>query len=98
MEMTNTRKSSPGFAKEFLNKIIVGYALDLWFKDPVNFAKLVFKDAIWWCQDAIVEPAVGSLRKGILFECHEVFYSGHMGIMKTLKQDDTNFWWPKLRE
>ena len=43
-------------------------------------------------------PDVGSLRKDILFECHDVFYSGHMGITKTLKQIETNFWWPKLRD
>ncbi len=98
MEMTNTRKSPPGFDNEFLNKIIAGYALDPWFKDPVNIEKLVFKDAIWYCQEAIVVPDVGSLRKDILFECHDAFYSGHMGITKTLKQVETNFWWPKLRD
>ena len=38
-------------------------------------------------------PFVGSLR-----ECHYVFYSEHMGITKTLKQVETNFWWLKLRE
>jgi hypothetical protein len=26
------------------------------------------------------------------------FYNGHMGITKTLKQIETNFWWPKLRD
>ena len=98
MEMTNTRKVPPGFDNEFLNKIIAGYALDPWFKDPVNIEKLVFKDAIWYCQEAIVVPDVGSLRKDILFECHDAFYSGHMGIAKTLKQVETNFWWPKLRD
>jgi hypothetical protein len=46
IEMTNTRKSSPGFDNKFFNKIIAGYALDPWFKDPVNLANLVFKDAI----------------------------------------------------
>jgi hypothetical protein len=34
MEMTNTRKNPLGFNNELFNKIIAGYALDLWFKDP----------------------------------------------------------------
>ena len=42
-------------------------------------------------------PDVGSLHKDILFECHDTFYSGHIGITKTLKQVETNFGWPKLR-
>ena len=71
IEMTNTGKNSPGFNNEFLNKIIVGYALNPWFKDPIYLAKLVFKDAIWWCQGAIVEPAVNFLCKDILFECDD---------------------------
>ena len=98
MEMTNTRKNFLGFDNELFDKIIAGYALDPWFKDPVNLEKLVFKDAIWWYQEAIVVPNVGSLRKDILFEFHDAFYSGHMGITKTLKQVETNFWWPKLRD
>ena len=36
-------------------------------------------------QEAIVVPDVGSLHKNILFTCHDVFYSGHMDITKTLK-------------
>ena len=98
MEMTNIRKSPPRFDNEFFNRIIIGYALDPWFKSPVNLARSVFKDAIWWCQDVIVVPVVGSLRKDILFECHEAFYSGHISITKTLKQVETNFRWLKLRD
>ena len=41
---------------------------------------------------------VGFLRENILIECHDTFYSGHMDIRKTLKQVETNFWWPKLRD
>ena len=63
MEMTNTRKNFSGFDNELFDKIIAGYALDPWFKDPVNLEKLVFKDVIWWYQEAIVVPNVGSLRK-----------------------------------
>jgi hypothetical protein len=40
MEMTNARKSSLGFDNEFFDKIIAGYALDPWFKDPVNLEKI----------------------------------------------------------
>ena len=46
MEMTNTRKNPHEFDHEFFNKIIAGYALDSWFKDSVNLAKSVSKDAI----------------------------------------------------
>ena len=98
MEMINTRKKSHGFNNKFLNKIIARYALDPWIKDPVNLTKLVFKDVIWWYQDAIVVLVVGSLCKDIFFECHDVFYSRHISITKTLEQVGTNFWWPKLRD
>ena len=99
MEITKTRKKFPlRFDNEFFNKINARYALDLWFKNPVNLAKLVSKDAIWWCQDAIVVHAVGFFCKDIIIECHDVFYSGYMGIMKTLKQVETDFWWPKFRD
>ena len=47
MKMTNTRRNPPGYNNEFFDTIIARYALDLWFKDPVNLTKLVFKDAIW---------------------------------------------------
>ena len=59
---------------------------------------MVFKDAIWWCQEAIVILDVGSLREDILFECHDIFYSGHMCIINTLIQVETSFWWPKSRD
>jgi hypothetical protein len=96
--VTNARKKFLGFDNEFFDNIIAAYALDPWFKYPVNLEKLVFKDAIWWYQETIVVPYVGSLRKDILFECHDIYYSGHMDITKTLKQIETNFWWPKLRD
>jgi len=98
IEMTNIRESPPGFDNDFLNKIIAGYALDPWFKNPVNLENLVFKDALWWHHNAIVVPKVDSLCEDILMECHDAFYSGHMGITKTLKQVETRFWWPSLRD
>jgi hypothetical protein len=42
-------------------------------------------------------PKVESLYEDILMECHDAFYSGHMGITKTLNQVETRFWWPSLR-
>lgn len=98
IEMTNIRESSPGFDNDFFNKIIAGYALDPWFENPVNLENLVFKDALWWHHNAIVVPKVDSLCEDILMECHDAFYSGHMGITKTLKQVETRFWWPSLRD
>ena len=80
MDMTNTKKNPPRFNNKFFNKIIAGYTLDPWFKDPINLENLVFKDAIWWCQEAVVVLDVGSLCKDILFKCHDVFNSGHMVI------------------
>ena len=94
MEMINIRKSSLGFNNEFFDKIQTRYALHPWFKDPVNLEKLVFKNVIWWYQEAIVVHDVDFLRKYILFECYDVFNSGPMGITKTLKQIESNFWWP----
>jgi hypothetical protein len=59
---------------------------------------LIFKDALWWHHNAIVMPKVDSLCEDILMECHNAFYSGHMDITKTLKQVETRFWWPSLRD
>ena len=97
MEKTGDRRSSHGFNNDLLNKIIAGYALDPWFKNPVNFENLALKDAIWWYQDAIVVPMVDSLCNDILIECYDVVYSGHMDISKTLKLVKKNSWWPNLR-
>ena len=91
-------ESPPGFDNDFFNKIIIGYALDPWFENPVKLENLVFKDALWWHHNAIVVPKVDSLCEDILMECHDAFYSGHMGITKTLKQVETRFWWPSLRD
>jgi hypothetical protein len=48
---------------------------------------MVFKDAIWWYQERIVVPDVGSLRKDILFEFHDVFLQWTYGYYKDLKTD-----------
>jgi hypothetical protein len=73
MEMINVRKSSTGFDNEFFDKIQTRYALHPWFNDMVNLEKLVFKNVIWWYQEAIVVHDVDFLRKYILFECYDVF-------------------------
>ena len=98
MEMTNTRESPHGFNYKFFDKVIARYALDPLFKDIINLAKLVFKDVIWWCQDVIVVPVVDSFHKNIYFECHDISNSRLMHITKTLKQVETNFWWPRLKD
>ena len=97
MEKTGDRRSSSKFDNDLLNKIIAGYALDPWFKNPVNVENLALKDAIWWYQDAIVVPMVDSLHNDILIECHDVVYNEHTDISKTLKLVERNFWWPNLR-
>ena len=68
MEMTNTRRNPLDLKNILFDKLFAGYALDPWFKDPVNLAKLVLHHAIWWCLEGIVVPDVGSLCKDILFE------------------------------
>ena len=97
MEKTRDRRSCPRFDNDLLNKIIVGYALDPWFKNAVNLENLALKDVIWWYQDAIVVHMVDSFHNDILSECHDALYSGHMDISKTLKLVERNFWWPNLR-
>ena len=76
MEKIGDRRSSPGFDNDLLNKIIIGYALDPWFKKPVNLENLALKDAIWWYQDAIVVLMIDFLCNDMFIECHDVVYSG----------------------
>jgi hypothetical protein len=96
--MTNTKESPFGFDNDFLNKIIVVYTLNLWFKNLVNLENLIFKDALWWHHNIIVVSKVDDLCKDILMEYHDAFYSRHMDITKTLKQVQIRFWLPNLRD
>jgi hypothetical protein len=96
--MTNTKESPVGFDNDFLNKIIVVYTLNLWFKNLVNLENLIFKDALWWHHNIIVVSKVDDLCKDILMEYHDAFYSRHMDITKTLKQVQIRFWLPNLRD
>ena len=94
MEKTRDRRSLHEFDYDLLTMIIAGYALDPWFKNPVNLENLALKNVIWWYQDAIVVPMVESLCNDIFIECHDTVYSRHMAISKTLKLVERNFWWP----
>lgn len=85
------------FDNDFLTKIIVRYALDPCFKNLVNLENLMFKDDIWWHGEAIVVPKVDSLYRDLLIGCHNAIYNGHMAITETLKQVETNFLRPKLK-
>jgi hypothetical protein len=91
-------KSPPVFDNDLLNKIIARYTLNLLIKNKVNLEDLFFENSLWWYHIAIVVSKVDCLRNDILIECHDIVYSGHMGITKTLKQLVANFWWPKVRD
>ena len=68
--------------------------------DLNNFFRLIFKDGLWWHNDAIVVPNVivgetnlGFLREYILHEHHDLLYSGHMGNSKPPKKIQSHFLW-----
>ena len=89
--LSRDRKSPPMFDNDLLNKIIARYTLNLLFKNKVNLKDLFFENSLWWYHIAILVSKVDCLRNDILIECHDVVYSGHMGITKTLKQLVANF-------
>ncbi len=50
---------------------------------------------LWVKGNRLVVPDV--LRESVLKACHDVATAGHPGIIRTLKQVETTFWWPGFR-
>ena len=82
----------------FETEVSAGYAVDPWFTVAANTAQLTHARGLWWRNDALVVPDVGTLRQQVLYECHDAVYSGHWGITKTLEAIERAFWWPRLRQ
>jgi len=76
----------------------LGYQRDTWFEKAENTKPLTLKKDLWWKGSALVIPDYLHLRTSLLKEFHEVKYSGHVGIHKTIQHLKRHYWWPKLNE
>lgn len=74
-----------------------GYAHDPWFADSRNTVRLPQKEGRWvTANKQIVVPNYGDFRRLIIQECHDVPYSGHPGVHRTVKNITSKYWWPHL--
>ena len=101
-EHDNNPKGYPEFVSDqrLYQTIIAGYALDPWFSNPHNLRQFIFENYILWQDKAIVVPDVsfqGSNLRSFLLQQHDSMYSGHVGVTKTYKRVQVNFWWPKMQ-
>jgi hypothetical protein len=72
-----------------------GYQQDAWFAKHENTQALHQRDGLWWYADKIAVPK--SMRQLCMQENHDVPYSGHVGVDKTIKNVQSAFWWPTLQ-
>ena len=95
---TETSISTPSSSEwpAFYTRIRAGYVEDPWFQDSRNLSLLRGESGLWWKENAVVVPAIPSLRKDILREFHDTPWSGHLGPRKTLKAVREVYWWDGL--
>ena len=82
---------------ELGREIKLGYETDQWFEDETHLADLTIYNGFLWKGDAVVVPNGGDLRKQCIAELHEILYSGHLGIAKTMKEAERLLWLPGMR-
>ena len=84
-------------ASSFRDKIVQGYLKDPWFADARNVSQLVEKQGLYLKHSAIVIPDHANLRSKLLHEFHNTPYAGHLGVNRTTKLIEKDYWWPALR-
>ena len=84
-------------AAAFRDGIIQGYRQDSWFTDAQHLSELVLKQDLYWKHSAVVIPDHAGLRQRLLHEYHDTPCAGHLGVNRTTKLIEKDYWWPKLR-
>ena len=86
-------------APKFLNQIKKAYEQDplVLQKDTKEFKdKYTFKDNLVYYQDKIYIPVNPELQYKILHEHHDSPLAGHLGIEKTIKNIQWDYYWPNM--
>ncbi len=84
-------------AMPFLNRIMMGYFGDDWFKDTRNLQahSLAWAGGLYWKGNRVVVPKTADdVRRQILSEFHDSPLAGHFGPEKTGKALTEYYWWP----
>ncbi len=73
-----------------------GYQVDTEVQSLLDTGVLTAAHGLLWHKDSLVVPAHGSLRRDVMYNCHDASVSGHVGIRKTKELIRRQFWWPKM--
>ena len=74
-----------------------GYVTDPWFADVQHLALLVEKHGLYFKHTAVVIPDHADLRRKLLHEYHNTPDAGHLGVARTTKLIEKDYWWSTLR-
>ena len=77
--------------------IVQGYLKDPWFADARNVSQLVEKQGLYLKHSAVVILDHADLRSTLLHEFHNAPYAWHLGVYRTTKLIEKDYWWPALR-
>ena len=81
---------------DFLDMVRNAYGNDPWFDMEGNTKGLWFKNGLWYRENKITVPNVGTLRMEGISLHHDTPYAGHTGRDRTLEQLKRYLWWPKM--
>jgi len=96
-ETTEPAKLSTDESNILLSEFREGYAVDPWFADETNMAKLIWRGGLLLHPGGrICVPDHNGLRRRVIREAHDPPHSGHFGRQKTQEVVQRDFWWPRL--
>eukprot|EP00955_Chlamydomonas_euryale_P108103 365817-Chlamydomonas_euryale.AAC.37 len=78
--------------------LVDGYAADPYFSNTIHTSALVKQSELWYRNECLVVPAVGSLRQKIIQELHSTSLVAHNGVDKTTELVLRFYWWAGIRE
>ena len=81
---------------DFLDMVRNAYGNDPWFDMEGHTKGLWFENGLWYRENKIAVPNVGTLRMEGISLHHDTPYAGHIGRDRTLKQLKRYLWWPKM--
>ena len=96
-DVTEQSASQTAPTASFRDDIVQGYLTDPWFADAQHVSQLVEKQGLYFKHSAVVIPDHADLRKRLLHEFHNTPYAGHLGVNRTTKLIEKDYWWPTLR-
>ena len=98
VEPEQSESASLGAESDFKARVRAAYVGDPSFVDSDFIKDLVDKDGLWFAGQALVVPRVANLRQECMKEMHDMLFSGHLGVTKTVKAVTRLFWWPTVKQ